>query len=210
MYWCLIYSYMFRHFKMPSSGSPIGTCWDVPNVVKSRKGWELYIVRDCVKVGIISPHPPVIINVPYWDIYYRQRIIWTTDCNVTQHIYLYWHLCLPVSHDLIFLNLTAGSVWQLTGLIVFRSFVINNAFVALCVTWLRYQRSLKRVRFWGLMLTGGKTETCGERPLLVPFRPPQIPHERISYKENKYESTEQATNFYTKCKFCLTLPVELR
>jgi hypothetical protein len=28
MYLCLIHSYMFRHFKIPSSGSPIWTCWD--------------------------------------------------------------------------------------------------------------------------------------------------------------------------------------
>jgi hypothetical protein len=27
MYWCLIYCYMFRHFKMLSSGSPIWTYW---------------------------------------------------------------------------------------------------------------------------------------------------------------------------------------
>jgi hypothetical protein len=54
MYWCLIYCYMFRHFKMPSSGSPIWTSEMVPNVVKSREGWELYIVTDCVMVGILS------------------------------------------------------------------------------------------------------------------------------------------------------------
>jgi hypothetical protein len=28
MYWCLIYCYMFRYFKMSLSGSPIWTCWD--------------------------------------------------------------------------------------------------------------------------------------------------------------------------------------
>jgi hypothetical protein len=28
IYWCLIYSYMFRYFKIPPSGSPIWTCWD--------------------------------------------------------------------------------------------------------------------------------------------------------------------------------------
>jgi hypothetical protein len=27
-YWCSIYLYMFRHFRMPSSGSQIWTCWD--------------------------------------------------------------------------------------------------------------------------------------------------------------------------------------
>jgi hypothetical protein len=53
MYWCLIYFYIFRHFKMPSSGSPIWTCWMVPNVVKSREGWELYIVTDGVMVSML-------------------------------------------------------------------------------------------------------------------------------------------------------------
>jgi hypothetical protein len=28
MYRCLIHSYIFRHFKKPSTGSPIWTCWD--------------------------------------------------------------------------------------------------------------------------------------------------------------------------------------
>ena len=48
----------------------------------------------------------------------------------------------------------------------------------------RNQRSGKRVRFGGMMLTGGKPETFGEKPLLV-TRPPQIPNERISYNEKE-------------------------
>jgi hypothetical protein len=37
VYWCIIYCYMFRHFKMPSSGSPIWTCWDGAQCSKKQK-----------------------------------------------------------------------------------------------------------------------------------------------------------------------------
>jgi hypothetical protein len=38
---------------MPSSGSPNEHAEIVPKVVKSREGWELYIVTDDVMVGIL-------------------------------------------------------------------------------------------------------------------------------------------------------------
>jgi hypothetical protein len=38
---------------MPSSGVRYEHAEMVPNVVKSREGWELYIVTDGVMVGIL-------------------------------------------------------------------------------------------------------------------------------------------------------------
>jgi hypothetical protein len=54
MYWCLIYSYMFRYSQnaiiRESDTSILRWC---PHVVKSSEGWELYIVTDGVIVGIL-------------------------------------------------------------------------------------------------------------------------------------------------------------
>jgi hypothetical protein len=49
MYWYSIFSYMFRHFKMPSSGSQTWSCWG--RFVGNREGWQLYIVTGGVLVG---------------------------------------------------------------------------------------------------------------------------------------------------------------
>jgi hypothetical protein len=53
MYWCLIYCYMFRYFKCHHQGIRYEHAEMLPNVVKSREGWELYIVTDGVMVGIL-------------------------------------------------------------------------------------------------------------------------------------------------------------
>jgi hypothetical protein len=48
-----LYSYMFRHLKCHHQGIQYERAEMVPNVVKSREGWELYVVTDGVMVGIL-------------------------------------------------------------------------------------------------------------------------------------------------------------
>jgi hypothetical protein len=50
MDWCLIYCYMFGHQGVCNEHAEM-----VPNVVKIREGWELYIVTDVLMVGLSRP-----------------------------------------------------------------------------------------------------------------------------------------------------------
>jgi hypothetical protein len=68
MHWCLIYSYMFRHFRMPSSGSQIWTWWDcVQCRGKQRKMGAVYCdrrrsVRDTTNSSTPNITPSVLRN----------------------------------------------------------------------------------------------------------------------------------------------------
>jgi hypothetical protein len=55
MYWCLIYCYMFGISKCHHQGVRYEHAEMVSNVVKSREGWELYIVTDVVCHNIQLP-----------------------------------------------------------------------------------------------------------------------------------------------------------